>query len=53
MRIGLVPDIPDDFIVGCVKHVMEGNGQLNSPQTGGEMTPFLGYDIDDSFADFA
>ena len=52
MRIGLVPDIPDDFILGCVKYIMKGDGQFNSPQTGGKMTPFFGYDIDDAFDGF-
>ena len=50
--IGLMPDIPDDFIPGGIKNIMNRNCQFDSPQTGGQMTAGLGYHIDNNFANF-
>jgi hypothetical protein len=33
VAICLMANIPDEFIIGRVKHVMKGDGQFNYPQT--------------------
>ena len=30
--ISLVADIPDQFIIGSIENVMDGNGQFNGPE---------------------
>ena len=37
MRIGLVPDIPDQAVVRRVEDVMQPDGQLDDAETGAEM----------------
>jgi len=32
MGIGLVPNIPYEFIIRGIKHIMESNGQLNGTE---------------------
>ena len=39
VRVGLVPDVPDQPVVGCVEHIVEGDGQLDRAQTCGKMPP--------------
>jgi hypothetical protein len=46
MGIGLMADIPDEFIPGSVVYVMKGDGKLNDAETGTEMPPCSGYGID-------
>ena len=41
-------DTPKDKIIWDVEHVMEGNGKLNSPQTGSKMASFFWYNINDA-----
>ena len=38
VRIGLVPDIPDQPVVGRIKDVVESHGQLDDAEPGAEMT---------------
>jgi hypothetical protein len=43
MGIGLVPDIPDKTVVRSIEDIMQGQGQLDYPQPGSEVTTGLGY----------
>ena len=38
VRIALVADIPEHFVIGCVEHVMQRHGKLDHAKTGAEMT---------------
>ena len=37
VRVGLVADVPDQPVIGGVENVMQGDGQLDGAQPGGEM----------------
>ena len=37
VRIGLMADVPDQAVLRRVEHVMEGDGELDHPETGAEM----------------
>jgi hypothetical protein len=37
VRICLMPHIPDNLIKGGVIHIMESNGKLHDPETGGQV----------------
>src|SRR6476661_6711414 len=37
VRIGLVPDVPDQLVLGRVEHIMRGNGQLDYTEPGAEV----------------
>ncbi len=37
VRIGLVPDVPDQFVAGRVEHIVERDRQLDDPQPRAEM----------------
>lgn len=38
MRVGLVADIPDQFVIGCVEHVMQCDGEFYHTEVGGQMS---------------
>ena len=38
MRIGLMADIPNDTVIGCVEHIMQSHGQFDHTETGAQMT---------------
>ena len=40
--IGLVANVPNQLICRCTEHVMQGDGQLDSAKTGGQVAPRLG-----------
>ena len=37
VRIGLMPDVPDQAVLRRVEHIMKGDGELDHPETGPEM----------------
>ena len=37
VRIGLVPDVPDQFVVWRVEHVMQRDSELDDAKSGSEM----------------
>ena len=41
VRIGLMPDVPDQTVIRCLEHVMQRNGQFHRPESGGEMATHL------------
>ena len=41
VTISLMPDVPDDAVVGCVEDVMQGHGQLHGAEAGTEMSGSL------------
>jgi hypothetical protein len=43
MNITLVPHIPDDLVMGAIKHPMQGYGKLNNTKIGSQMPPGSGY----------
>ncbi len=45
--IGLMADIPDDFIIRCIKDIMQGNGEFHHPETGRKMAPGFGNGMND------
>ena len=48
--IGLMPHIPDDFVLLHVKGVQQGQSQFHDPQRGGQMPAVLGHHVDDALA---
>ena len=52
MRIGLVTDIPNHDVSGCVEHVVQGDGQLDHPEPGAQVTACLGHRVDRLRAEF-
>ena len=45
MGISLVAHIPDQYVVRCVKDVVQGNGQFDYPQARAQMATGLGHGI--------
>ena len=41
MTVALMPNVPNDFIIGRVEHMVQRNGQLNRPQITGQMPTSL------------
>ena len=37
VRVGLVPDVPDDAVLGRVEHVVQRDGELDRAEVGGEV----------------
>jgi hypothetical protein len=52
MGISLVSDIPNQFVMGCVKNIMDGDCQLNGTETGGKMASGFGYNLNNDLTDF-
>ena len=52
MGIGLVADIPDEFIFGGIKDFMQGDGQFDGAQIGGQVSAIDGHDFDDPLSNF-
>ncbi len=52
VRIGLMADIPDDAVVGCVENVMQGYGQFHDAERGTQMAGMVGHDLNDVGAQF-
>ena len=50
--VGLVADIPDEFVVGGVEDVVEGEGEFDSAKRGGEMTRVECEGMDDVVTQF-
>ena len=48
--IGLVAHVPDEFIVGGVEDVVQGQGQLDGAKAGGQMSGMGGKGVDDVVA---
>ena len=48
VRVGLVADVPDDLVLGRVVDVVEGDGQLDDAEVGGEMAADLGDRVEDA-----
>src|SRR5204862_7658983 len=46
VRIGLVADIPDQAIAGCIEGVMDGGGQFDHAEAGAEMAARDGDRVD-------
>ena len=49
--IGLMADVPDDLVLGRVKDVVNGDGQLHSAQARGQVTAVARDHFDDEVAD--
>ena len=47
VRIGLVANIPDQFVIWGVKYIVNGHGQLYSPQAAAYMPRVFGSFLDD------
>src|SRR3974377_1367002 len=46
MRVGLVPDVPDQLVARRVEHVVQGDGQFHDTEPGTEMASGFGHSID-------
>ena len=53
VSIGLMPDIPDNFICRGIKNPVQSNGQLNNAQGTAQMTAVCGHCCNDLFTQFA
>jgi hypothetical protein len=51
MGIGLVADIPDQFILGGIEDIVEGKGELDHTKTRSQMTTSFGHRGDDNLPD--
>ena len=51
MRITLVSHVPDKFIAGCSKHLMQRNRQFNGTEIGGKMPSGFGDRVNQKRAD--
>jgi hypothetical protein len=49
--IGLMADIPDDFILGNIEDIMQGDGQFHGTQARCEVPSGSGDHIDDAASD--
>ena len=49
--VGLVPDVPDDPVVGAVERPVQGDGQLDDPEIGAQVAAGTGYLIYQELAD--
>ena len=52
MGVGLVPHIPDQFVLGEIKDVVDGNGEFNRTETGCQVSPGPRDDLYDNFTNF-
>lgn len=50
--IGLVAHVPDDAVLRGVEHVVQGHGEFDHPQVGGQVAASAGYGLDDEFPQF-
>ncbi|GJD48684.1 hypothetical protein OPKNFCMD_1407 [Methylobacterium crusticola] len=46
MRVGLVPDVPDQTVLGRVEHVVQRHRQLHHPETRPQVAPGDRHGID-------
>jgi hypothetical protein len=53
VRIGLVSDVPDDFVLRGIERVVERDRELDDAEAGAEMSADLGDGVDQVFADVA
>ena len=53
MGVGLVPDVPDDLVLGGIKDPVQGDGQLHDPEARREVPAVGGADLDDPGAQLA
>ena len=51
VRITLVSHVPDKFIAGCSKHLMQRNRQFNGTEIGGKMPSGFGDGVNQKRAD--
>ena len=47
----LVSHVPDDLIPRGIEHIVKGDGQFDRSQAGGQMSPFLRHDVQNSLTD--
>ena len=52
MGIGLVTHIPDQLVGGCVKHIMQGNGEFDNAQASTKMAAGLTHCIQQEVPQF-
>jgi hypothetical protein len=53
VRVGLVPHVPDDGVARTLQDAVQGDGQLDDPETRGEVTARLADARNDELADLA
>lgn len=52
VRIGLVPDVPDNAIMGCVENVMQCYREFDRTKVGREVTTRSGHGLQNALAQF-
>ena len=52
MPVGLVADVPHQFVVGGIEDVVKCHGQLHDSQAGGEMAGVVRHFVDDVSSEF-
>jgi len=50
VRVGLVPDVPEDLVARGLEHGVQGDGQLAGAEVGAEVTADLADGVDDVLA---
>ena len=53
VRVGLVPDVPDDAVTGGIEDPVQGNGQLDRAERCPQVATVASDDVDQFLADFA
>ena len=51
MRVGLVAHVPDDFVRGCFKAIVECKGQFDSAKAGCQVAAALAHIFEHKFTD--
>ena len=50
VSVGLVSDVPDEFVVRGIEDVVNGDGQFDDAETGPEVSRVVGQRFDDKMA---
>jgi hypothetical protein len=52
VRVGLVTDVPHDFVARAFKNVVQGDGKFDDAQVAGEVTAGFAHRVDEHLSDF-
>ena len=52
VSVCLMANVPDKLVVWCIKNVVQGDGQLNNPETRAKMATVDRYIVDNEVSKF-
>jgi len=50
VRVGLVTHVPHQAIIRCVEHIVQGDGEFDGTETGGQVSAGLAHGLDEKMA---